>query len=212
MREADRERESARSEGSAGIMSSGRAARVGGVVLLGLCVAALSACTGGALGQGRSPAYLVVDSLVGGSGTNVVQSDVSQRVDDVGQITVHLALKNIGTPASPTAPTTNNAITINQYHVAYVRSDGGPVPSAFDSAVTATVSGTSSTTLDIVLVQAQAKEQAPLAGLMVGGTVQGTLPVIDTVATVTLYGQDQNGNEVSVSGQVGINFADWSAQ
>jgi len=33
--------------------------------------------------------------------------------------------------------------------------------------------------------------------------------VISTIAHVTFYGKDQNGNEVSVTGSISVNFADW---
>src|SRR5690242_20641753 len=114
-------------------MTSGRTAQLKKAILVGLCAAGLSSCGGGALSQGRSPAYLVIDSLAAASGAepgkfgSVLASDVvtnvKQQVDgkevhvptvfeDPGQVTAHLNLKNIGTVDSPTAPTSNNAITI----------------------------------------------------------------------------------------------------
>jgi hypothetical protein len=33
--------------------------------------------------------------------------------------------------------------------------------------------------------------------------------VISTIARVTFYGRDQAGREVSVTGQIGVNFSDW---
>ena len=34
--------------------------------------------------------------------------------------------------------------------------------------------------------------------------------VISTLADVTFYGQDQTGRAVSVTGTIGVNFADWA--
>jgi hypothetical protein len=56
-----------------------------------------------------------------------------------------------------------------------------------------------------VLVRAQAKLEAPLKALRNGGSAI----VISTIADITFYGQDQNGNQVSVTGSISVNFADW---
>jgi hypothetical protein len=56
-----------------------------------------------------------------------------------------------------------------------------------------------------VLVRAQAKLEAPLKALAGGG---GSI-IISTIAQVTFYGRDQAGNDVSVTGQISVNFADW---
>jgi len=34
--------------------------------------------------------------------------------------------------------------------------------------------------------------------------------VISTIAQITLYGRDQAGNDVSVTGTMSVNFADWA--
>jgi hypothetical protein len=54
-------------------------------------------------------------------------------------------------------------------------------------------------------VRAQAKLEAPLKALRNGG---GAI-AISTIADVTFYGTDQNGNTVSVTGSISVNFADW---
>jgi len=56
-----------------------------------------------------------------------------------------------------------------------------------------------------VLVRAQAKLEAPLRALRGGGSAI----VISTIAEITFYGSDQNGNKVSVTGSISVNFADW---
>jgi len=102
-----------------------------------------------------------------------------------------------------------NSITITQYHVEYIRSDGRnvqgvDVPFAFDGAVTVTVAGTA--TVPFTLVRIQAKQEAPLAALAFGGGAN----TITTIARVTFYGHDQNGREVSVSGNIEVSFSDWA--
>ncbi len=59
--------------------------------------------------------------------------------------------------------------------------------------------------LTFALVRAQAKLEAPLKALRgAGGAI-----VLSTIAEITFYGQDQNGNTVSVTGFISVNFADW---
>jgi hypothetical protein len=188
-----------------------------------LVLLTVAACAGGALGcgdkvrEGRSPSYLVIDSVLAASGAdttfqNTLSSDVVTKgivYADAGQATVTLALKDIGPAGTPSAPTPNNFVTITRYHVSYRRSDGRntpgvDVPYAFDGASTATVSD-SPATFSFVLVRIQAKEEAPLKAL-VG---QGGAFAISTIADVTFYGQDQTGNDVSATGSISVNFADW---
>ena len=61
-------------------------------------------------------------------------------------------------------------------------------------------------TVPFNLVRVQAKLEAPLKGL----TGLGAAVVISTLADVTFYGRDQTGREVSVTGTIGVNFADWA--
>ena len=99
---------------------------------------------------------------------------------------------------------------MERYHVDFVRSDGRntqgvDVPFAFDGASTATV-GANGATVTFPIVRVQAKVEAPLMALRnMGGAL-----AISTIATITLYGHDQAGNAVSVSGQMSITFADWA--
>ena len=153
-----------------------------------------------------------------GSFASVLQSDVvnvdpqtgAQTIaPDRGQAVLTLALKDPGSSSSPNSPTPNNYVTITQYHVEYVRTDGRntqgvDVPYAFDGAVTATVSGTS--TVGFTLVRIQAKQEAPLQALQGGGAAQA----ISTIAHVTFYGHDQTGREVNVTGDIEVDFSDWA--
>lgn len=189
--------------------------------VLALAVAATSCGT--LTRQGTSSSYLVINSLQGSPGqTNnfgsVLQSDVlnvdptthAQSIaPDQGQVTFALALKDPGSSSNPNTPSPNNYITLTQYHVEYVRSDGRnvqgvDVPYAFDGAVTSTVNGTA--TVGFTLVRIQAKQEAPLQALAGGGSAV----TITTIAKVTFYGHDQTGREVSVTGNIEVDFADWA--
>jgi len=170
--------------------------------------------------QGLSSSYLIVESMQAASGaeptklSNTLNSDVYNKtkglISDPGQVLLRLALKDPGTLTSPLEPSPNNFITVNRYHVRYVRSDGRntqgvDVPFEFDGASTVTV-GSSGATLTLTLVRVQAKAEAPLSGLTGNGGAQ----VISTIAEVTLYGTDQTGREVSVVATISVNFADWA--
>jgi hypothetical protein len=139
--------------------------------------------------------------------TNVLRSDVASDEggiwEDNGRVILTVAMKDI---TSPTGPTTNNFITINRYRVAFRRTDGRAVqgvdvPYAFEGGITFTVTGDATSGI-FTLVRPQAKLEAPLRALRTGG-------LISTLADVTFYGFDQTGTEVSVTGTISVNFADW---
>ncbi len=143
----------------------------------------------------------------------MLQSDVRTKnsiFEDPGRVRLRLALKDIGAPGSPTSPTTNNFVTITRYRVVvqalrrpeHARPD---VPYTFDGGMTFTVGSPPSSGV-FSLVRAQAKLEPPLVALAGGG---GAI-VISTLADVTFYGRDQAGNDVSVTGTMSINFADWA--
>lgn len=197
---------------------------------LAVFVALASASCGDAARQGRSPAYLVIDSLSAASGAepdelgHTLDSDVVTNVkvtqgdqtylvptyfEDGGELQAHIAMKDVGPEISPTEPSDNNLITINRYHVRFIRADGRntpgvDVPYAFDGAATATF-GAGTSTLSFVIVRAQAKSEAPLLAMRGMGGAQ----IISTIAEVTFYGKDQAGNAVTATGQISVNFADW---
>jgi hypothetical protein len=196
--------------------------QMGMAALAGLALAATISC-GDAATQGKASAYLVMDRLQGAPGAkagdtavygDILQSDVVTKgsiFEDPGQVTLHGAMKNPGSdPTSPTKPSSYSLITVDRYHVTYIRSDGRnvqgvDVPYAFDGAATGTI-GDTGVTLTFVLVRAQAKAEPPLMPLRnMGGSL-----LISTIAEVTFYGHDQTGNAVTVTGRISVNFADWA--
>ncbi|MEW5981608.1 MAG: hypothetical protein AB1806_04480 [Acidobacteriota bacterium] len=185
---------------------------------------------GGMNENGRSPSYLFIEALTAASGAkpdsfaNLLESDVITNVrvqfggqetlqptifEDTGRAVLRMALKDVGAPNAPTTPTSTNAITVTRYRVEFRRTDGRStpgvdVPYAFDGGATGTFDANGGT-LVFVLVRAQAKLEEPLKSLRGGG---GAI-LLSTIADVTFYGHDQNGNAVSVTGQISVNFADW---
>jgi hypothetical protein len=186
-----------------------RAAVAAGLIGLAALVA-LTSCSE-AIRAGQSPSYLILESISGGTGAGPVKSDVvsdsGSIFQDNGIATIQVALKDpLGS-----APTAVNSITITQYHVEYVRSDGHNVPGvdvpfAFDGGVTQTIAAGGAGAVNFTLVRIQAKLEAPLKALA-GHRGQ---EAISTTARVTFYGHDQNGREVSVTGNIEVDFADWA--
>ena len=186
--------------------------------MLTLALAATIGC-GQMNSTGRSSSYLLIESLQAASGakpdtfSTTLQADVLTKggiYEDAGKITLRIALKDPGTASSPNAPTTTNWVTVTRYHVSFRRSDGRntqgvDVPYAFDGAATGTFDSAGGS-LGFVMVRAQAKIESPLVELRGSG---GAI-IISTLADVTFYGQDQNGNQVAVTGTISVNFADWA--
>lgn len=190
-----------------------RIRRAAAVVVAAGLLLPLTSCSE-AIRTGQSPSYLIINTLTAAPGgtTNfgaTLQSDVVTNTGgifaDQGQVNLTVAQKD---PQGP-APTDVNSITITQYHVDYIRTDGRntpgvDVPFGFDGAVTATFPPQGSVTFTIVRIQA--KEEAPLKAMANSGGANA----IAAIARVTFYGHDQNGREVSVSGNISITFSDWA--
>ncbi len=186
-------------------------------------VSGSTSCTS-AVRQGTGSSYLIIETLLSGDEASDLNSDVVSLVEqqingvtvmvptifeDSGLVTFRLGMKNAGSAASPTTPSTNNFITVNRYRVSYSRTDGRntpgvDVPFAFEGAFTVTV-GTTAAEAGFILVRLQAKAEAPLLALRNGGGAFA----ISTIAEVTFYGQDQTGHAVSVTGRISVDFADW---
>jgi len=180
-------------------------------------VIALSISCGDFVRQGRSPVQLVVDSLSVAKGLTLL-SDVANTSDpcsiaspcifnDIAKATLHTQLKDQGGLVTAT-PSPVNTVTIDRYHVEYRRSDnrntpGVDVPYPFDSALTMTVAQEGSEA-SFQIVRHSAKQEAPLKALF------QNREVISPIATVTFYGHDQAGNDVSVAAMMGVDFGDFA--
>jgi len=194
-----------------------------------VALAAVTSACGDAVRSGRSPVVLVVDALTASAGgvsagtpSGTLRSDVLTNVtspapctiaapcptifNDTGQVVLHLAPKDVAIE-----PTSNNQVTITRYHVTYRRADarntpGVDVPFGFDGAVTGTVPPSGPVTLRFELVRHVAKEESPLAQLVVSPNI------INTIADVTFYGTDLVGNAVSTTGSISIEFGNFGDQ
>jgi hypothetical protein len=193
--------------------------------LAGLAVVASSAlgaasCASEFTRTGSSPAFIVIESLQGSSGStgnfgSPLSSDVITNggvINDLGQARMSLQLRNPGPVANPTAPSQLNSITLSRYRVTYRRADGRntpgvDVPHPFDAAATVTVPAGGNVTFGFEVVRVQAKLEPPLANL--AGVAGGRI-VISTLAEITFYGRDQAGNDVEVTGTLAVNFADFA--
>lgn len=201
---------------------------------IGLCVAAAMTATSCSdlASAGRSPAFIIVESVQGASGadpntfTSILLSDVETLVDqtvggqtvrvatiynDLGRATFSLALKDPGTVASPNAPSTINQITLNRYRVSFRRADGRntpgvDVPHGFDGAFTITIPASGTAQVGFDIVRHQMKEEPPLRNLARSGGQN----LISTIAEFTFHGRDQAGNEVEARASMTVNFGDFA--
>ena len=199
---------------------------------LAALVAATMSC-GDVVRDGRSPVYLVIDALQAAPGnrpttfgSNLFSSVITAITTpapcstdnpcltvfaDNGQVVLRAPLKDVTSSSTPAAPTTNNEVTISRYRVTFKRADGRntpgvDVPYGFDGAATATVPAGGSLTLGFELVRHVAKSEAPLARLIANPVV------ISTIAEVTFYGRDRVGNDISVTGNLTVDFGDFRNQ
>ena len=202
------------------------------LTLIALVVPFLSC--GEVVRTGRSPVFLVIDALESTTGdkptqfvTGGLQSDVITIVtsgglcsqqnpcqiifNDLGQVTLRTPLKDVtGTSSvNPSAPTTNNEVTINRYRVVYRRTDGRnvqgvDVPYAFDGALTGTIPAGGVLTIGFELVRHSAKLESPLAQLRSNGAL------IYTFAEVTFFGKDRVGNDIQVTGSIQVDFGNFA--
>lgn len=197
-------------------------------VIFGAACLLSASCGGELLRTGRSPAYMVVTNTQGtsGNGGNASQfllSDVQVLVTqvvngatvqvprifaDVAQATIRIDLKN------PTVgPTTINAVTITRYQVSFRRSDGRntpgvDVPYGFSGGLGTTISAGTSGIVSFDLIRHQAKLEPPLRNLVgLGG-----FGFISTIAEIAFFGRDQNGNELSATTNLDVQFGDFADQ
>lgn len=192
-----------------------RATEIVRVGLLALAVA--SASCGSMVRQGTGTSFLIVSNLVAASGaepeefSSTLLSDVRTEggvINDNATATFALGLKDPGPAGSPNSPTQNQSITIERYHVRFMRADGRnvqgvDVPYEFDGSFTLTV-GDEGGSAGFLLVRHTAKREAPLSALA------NDFVKIDTIAEITFYGRDQTGHQVSAVARLSVSFGDFA--
>jgi hypothetical protein len=197
----------------------------GRLALAVTCVVSAAGCGGDLMRTGRGPMMLVVDSMQatpGGGGTpaaflmsdvevieeqtiNGVTTQVATIFNDTVVATLSAIAKN---PSAATSPI--NSITLTRYRVVFRRADGRntpgvDVPYGFDGGLSVTINPGGSADVAIDLVRHQAKLEPPLKNLAgFGGQA-----FISTIAEITFYGRDQNGNEAAVMGRIDVQFGDF---
>jgi hypothetical protein len=177
------------------------------------------------LRTGRSPAFLTINSIAITNGASnesgaTLNSDVQTLIEqEIGGQTVKVptvfndtAIVTIGVSAKdPTAPTSViNSVTITRYRITFKRVDGRntpgvDVPFGWDGGTSVTIPMGGSGSVAFEIVRHSTKQEPPLRNLINNGGVQ----FIYTIAEITFFGHDQNGNEVTVTGQVDIAFSDF---
>ncbi len=201
-------------------------------VLLVGGLAAIGTSCGDVVRDGRSPVFLVIQSLTASRGgasagaqSGFLHSDVLTLVTqpppcsatapcrtifpDTGSVTLRLSLKDVGVGVA--SPSPNNEVTITRYRVDFRRTDGRntpgvDVPYGFDGGATGTVSAEGSLGLPFELVRHVAKMEAPLVHLV------NSPVIISTIAEVTFYGQDRVGNDISATGFITVDFGNFGDQ
>lgn len=192
------------------------------------CVLASASCGSELLRTGRAPVYLVVVQTTGSAGgggsseaTAFLLSDVQTLVEqDVNGTKVKVPtffndnaiVKLRVDPKNPAIDATLiNAVTLTRYHVNFRRTDGRNIPGTdvpypFDGGLGVTINVGDEADVAIELVRHQAKLEPPLRNLVgLGG-----LGFISTIAEITFYGRDQNGNELTVTAMMDVQFGDFA--
>ena len=82
------------------------------------------------------------------------------------------------------------------------------MPYGFDGGLGVSIGPNSSQSVVFEIVRHQSKLEPPLKNLISGGG----LGFLSTIAEVTFFGHDQNGNEVSVTGRIDVQFGDFGDQ
>lgn len=197
------------------------------------CLLSTASCGSELLRTGRAPVMLVITQLDAHKGNESefvtpllsdVETFISVQIDgeqvrvptifnDIGRAQFRVEVKDqsslIGSP-NPVTTSPLNAITLTRYRVTFRRSDGRntpgvDVPFGFDGAVTSTIQPETAGSVIFDLVRHASKMEPPLRQ-MIGG---GGLNVISTIAEVTFFGRDQNGNEVTATGSLDVVFSDF---
>lgn len=194
------------------------AAKIAGLASLALLVA-LSGCGDtGTLSSTSAPVTLIIKSIT----PNNASAPFGDVITDSGglpedQVTVNFIsrMKNVSDLTQPSL----QEIIIERYEVTFSRTDGGSaVPAGFSRAMNAAVRVTPHesvneqiTSVALVIVPSTHKAQPPLSFLISPGFEPSTgFLNLQTTATMTFFGKTVAGDPITVTGSIGINFADFA--
>ncbi|NKB87970.1 MAG: hypothetical protein GKS06_07105 [Acidobacteria bacterium] len=187
------------------------------VALPTLLLAVVSCSATGDIDDTSAPVQLILRSLtpVGANFGDVVSDDGTVSDNQI-DATFVARLKRV---TDTTAPALQE-IVVERYEVEYRRTDGGAkVPAGMQRAITAKVQITphgiveeTLTALTLTLIPGSQKLEPPLSHLISPGFEPDTgFVTIQADAIVTFYGRTIAGDPVSVTGQVGVQFANYGS-
>jgi len=173
----------------------------------------------GNIDETANAVVLVINSITPTSDPFGDVLSTSGTIPDDGISVIFSAHLKSPIAASPNITTPElQDIVLERYEVTFQRTDGGTqVPPGFTRAMTARVrltalgSGTlNSTTVALVILPSTTKAQPPISFLISPGTEPGTnYANIQVRATITFFGKTLSGDAVTVTGQLGINLANF---
>jgi len=193
------------------------------LIVAAACVMTSASCGGELLRTGRSPVYLVVDRVSADPGASggsfaFLLSDVlgtgGAVSNDNVTVTVRTEQKNPTVGATPV-----NSVTLTRYRVNFRRTDGRntpgtDVPHGFDGGLSRTITAGSSADVSFEIVRHQMKLEPPLKNLAgindAGARSISGLGFLSTIAEITIWGRDQNGNEVTATASIDVHFGDFA--
>ena len=186
------------------------------LILGAACALTAAGCGGEMLRTGRSPVFLVVTAVAAANGdtastyTPFLLSDVRKDDGTVWNDNAKVSLRVDAKNQSVTTTPLNN-VTLTRYRVEFKRTDGKnvggvDVPYSFDGVLTQTLTPGTPGDAIFELVRHQAKRESPLTNMITGGGLKN----LDVIADITIYGRDQNGNELMTTASIEIHFADFA--
>ena len=190
------------------------------LVLAAVFATVSASCGGELLRTGRSPVYLVITGIIATTGASsaFLQSDVQSAggavFNDNVTVNVLVERKNSTIGATPV-----NSVTLTRYRVNFRRTDGRntpgtDVPYGFDGVLSTTISAGGSGGVSFAIVRHQMKLEPPLKNIAgfndAGGRSISGLGFLATIAEITIWGRDQNGNEVTATGSIEVHFGDFA--
>ncbi len=202
--------------------------------LLGFGAGLVAGC--GKPGGSDSNVTNVIVTVISVNGNAVLKSDIltdGYPVDDIIEVELMSQPRDLGNddpyfyhPTDYDNVSSFDTVVFHSYHVTHVRSDSGPNPPDFTMGINLTLQPTrlinvdddedddddeldhqadidpDTTTTEIIVTRALDKGLSPLKELRDRGQIA-------TTATITFYGEDGYGNDITVSASLIISFANY---
>jgi len=179
-----------------------------GLSILALFIGLMIGCGKPGPGDNFTSSLLTVTSITDTAGNVPLQSDVltsGALTDDIVTVTLRSESKDPNGATTPLDPGPLDNITLTQYRVDYLRTDGGPVPASFNSNMNLFLAPNTEASTNIVIIRAFDKNRSPLVELRDGGEIFATV-------LITFFGEDGFGNDVSTSGSISVSFGNFPDQ